>query len=63
SKYAHTSPDKFTAIEIWNMNQGNRNAYDIVGGVATKLKWAILYFLAKDEDGFVTSQGSCKKLF
>ncbi|PIA36266.1 hypothetical protein AQUCO_03400281v1 [Aquilegia coerulea] len=56
SKYARTSPDKFTAREIWNMTQGNRNSYDIVGGLATKLEWAILYFLAKDEDGFVTKE-------
>ncbi|KAF9604840.1 hypothetical protein IFM89_010515, partial [Coptis chinensis] len=56
SKYARTFPDKFTAVELWNMTEGNRRAYDFIGGLGNKMEWALLYFLVKDEDGFVSKE-------
>ena len=31
SKYGRTVPDKFTLGELWNMTEGNREAFDFFG--------------------------------
>ncbi|GMJ08323.1 ARABIDOPSIS THALIANA PEROXYGENASE 2 [Hibiscus trionum] len=56
SKYARTVPDKFTLVELWQMTEGNRLAYDFFGWITTKLEWAILYALARDEEGMLSKE-------
>ncbi|KAF9604841.1 hypothetical protein IFM89_010516 [Coptis chinensis] len=56
SKYAHNLPDRFTAWELWNLTEGDRSAFDIIGAVIAKFEWTLLYFIAKDEDGFVSKE-------
>ncbi|KAL3634441.1 Peroxygenase [Castilleja foliolosa] len=56
TKYGRTFPDKLTIRELWNMTEGNREAYDIFGWVANKAEWAVLYVLARDQDGFLSKE-------
>ncbi|OMO84464.1 Caleosin [Corchorus capsularis] len=54
SKYACTMPDKLSWKEIWHMTEANRNAFDFYGWVVSKFEWGLLFFLARDEKGFLS---------
>ncbi|XP_024984176.1 peroxygenase-like [Cynara cardunculus var. scolymus] len=54
SKYGKTAPDKLTFKELWNMTEGNRVSFDIIGWVMTKFEWGAVYIIAKDEDGYLS---------
>ncbi|KAL0293616.1 UNVERIFIED_CONTAM: Peroxygenase, partial [Sesamum angustifolium] len=55
-KYGHTFPDKLTLRELWNLSEGNRVSFDFFGWLLNKGEWALLYILARDEDGFLSKE-------
>ncbi|XWS64766.1 hypothetical protein CRYUN_Cryun05aG0031700 [Craigia yunnanensis] len=56
SKYACTVPDKLSLRELWHMTEANRSAFDFYGWIASKFEWGVLYFLARDERGFLSKE-------
>ncbi|KAK1413651.1 hypothetical protein QVD17_35427 [Tagetes erecta] len=56
SKYAKTSQDKLTLRELWSMTEGNRDALDIMGWAITKVEWGLVYFIAKDDEGYLSKE-------
>ncbi|KAF5823062.1 putative plant seed peroxygenase [Helianthus annuus] len=56
SKYAKTSQDKLTLRELWNMTEGNRLTFDILGWIINKLEWGAVYIIAKDEEGYLSKE-------
>ncbi|KAG8369863.1 hypothetical protein BUALT_Bualt14G0057800 [Buddleja alternifolia] len=56
SKYSLTYPDKLSLREVWNMTEGNRDVFDIFGWIASKVEFIVLYFVAKDEEGFLSKE-------
>ncbi|XP_057783543.1 peroxygenase-like isoform X2 [Salvia miltiorrhiza] len=56
SKHGRAFPDKLTLRELWNMTEANRDSFDIVGWIASKVEWGVLYFLARDGDGLLSKE-------
>ncbi|KAK7397340.1 hypothetical protein VNO78_18509 [Psophocarpus tetragonolobus] len=56
SKYAREVPDKLSLRELWNMTEGNRVTYDFFGWAASKGEWAVLYLLARDQEGYLSKE-------
>ncbi|KAE8735987.1 putative peroxygenase 3 [Hibiscus syriacus] len=60
SKYGLTEPDKLTFAEVWRVTEACRLPFDFVGWFLAKSEWLVLYFLAKDEQGFLTKEAARK---
>ncbi|KAD5803617.1 hypothetical protein E3N88_14977 [Mikania micrantha] len=47
SKYGKTSQDKLTLRELWNMTEGNRVWFDLIGWILSKFEWGLYTLLQK----------------
>ncbi|KAJ0267060.1 Peroxygenase 2 [Hirschfeldia incana] len=56
SKYARTVPDRLSIGELWDMTEGNRDAFDFFGWLASKVEWGVLYALASDKEGLLSKE-------
>jgi peroxygenase len=56
AKYAKKQKDALTLREVVNMIIGNRNIMDPVGWTAAALEWGALYYIAHNEQGFLTKE-------
>nr|XP_043610100.1 probable peroxygenase 3 [Erigeron canadensis] len=56
SKYGKTVPDKLSLRELWNMTEGNRVSFDLVGWILNKVEWGAVYIIAKDDEGFLSKE-------
>ncbi|KAL8204591.1 hypothetical protein R6Q57_010214 [Mikania cordata] len=56
SKYGKTSQDKLTLKELWNMTEGNRVWFDLIGWIISKFEWGAVYFIAKDDEGYLSKE-------
>lgn len=62
SKYGLTKTDKLSLKEVWSMTQGVGVAGDFFGWLVTKVEWIMLYYLARDDEGFL-SKDAARGLF
>nr|GEW52026.1 probable peroxygenase 4 isoform X1 [Tanacetum cinerariifolium] len=51
--YARTNSDALTSCEVDEFLKGNREAKDYGGWIGSLAEWKILYYLAKDKNGFL----------
>nr|GEX72338.1 probable peroxygenase 4 [Tanacetum cinerariifolium] len=51
--YARTNSDALTSCEVDEYLKGNREAKDYGGWIGSLAEWKILYYLAKDKNGFL----------
>ncbi|KAL9241997.1 hypothetical protein vseg_016044 [Gypsophila vaccaria] len=51
SKHAHLNKNALTFLEVQFMLNANRN--DLIGGIAAFFEWNLLYFIGKDEQGYL----------
>ncbi|KAG6545295.1 hypothetical protein Mapa_013255 [Marchantia paleacea] len=56
SKYAKTYPDRMNFRELLQMSEAMRNAVDPFGWFANKFEWGFTYWLAKDEEGWLSKE-------
>jgi len=62
SRFGLTKPDHLTLREVWRFTQAAGVAGDPFGWLVTKVEWIMLYYLAKDEEGFL-SKDAARGLF
>ncbi|GKA24245.1 probable peroxygenase 4 isoform X1 [Tanacetum coccineum] len=51
--YARTNSDALTSCEVDDFLKGNREPKDYGGWIGSLAEWKILYYLAKDKNGFL----------
>lgn len=55
-KYAHAVLEKLILGELWVMTDGNRVTYNFFDRIASKMELALLYVLARDDEGFLSKE-------